>query len=104
MDACCGDGDGEHLDRYDKLLGAYGGADAPCAGFGFGDAVILELLAERGLLPAPASLLPQGDVVAPLDDAARADACALAAALRAQGRRVDLLLEPPRKAKALARR
>lgn len=40
--------------RYDKLLGTFGGEDQPCAGFGFGDAVIVELLKERNLLPAPA--------------------------------------------------
>lgn len=44
--AICGGG------RYDKLLGTFGGADAPCAGFGFGDAVIVELLKDKGLLPA----------------------------------------------------
>lgn len=37
--------------RYDGLLGTYGGDDQPCAGFGFGDAVIVELLKERNLLP-----------------------------------------------------
>ena len=48
--AICGGG------RYDRLLGTFGGADAPCAGFGFGDAVIVELLKDKGLLPA---LAPQ---------------------------------------------
>lgn len=43
--AICGGG------RYDKLLGTFGGEDAPCAGFGFGDAVIVELLKDKGLLP-----------------------------------------------------
>ena len=38
--------------RYDKLLSTFGGEARPCAGFGFGDCVILELLQERGLLPA----------------------------------------------------
>ena len=28
--------------RYDKLLGSFGGEDLPAAGFGFGDAVLLE--------------------------------------------------------------
>lgn len=45
--AICGGG------RYDKLLGTFGGEDQPCAGFGFGDAVIVELLKDRGLLAAP---------------------------------------------------
>ena len=44
--AICGGG------RYDALLSSYGGEDQPAVGFGFGDAVIVELLAERKLLPA----------------------------------------------------
>ena len=40
--------------RYDGLLSTFGGEPQPCAGFGFGDCVIAELLKERGLLPAPA--------------------------------------------------
>ena len=43
--AICGGG------RYDRLLGTFGGEDQPCAGFGFGDAVIVELLKDKGLLP-----------------------------------------------------
>ena len=43
--AICGGG------RYDKLLGTFGGEDRPCAGFGFGDAVIVELLKDKELLP-----------------------------------------------------
>ena len=38
--------------RYDRLLETYGGTSAPMAGLGFGDVVILDLLASRGLLPA----------------------------------------------------
>ena len=41
--------------RYDGLLSTFGGEARPCAGFGFGDCVIVELLADKGLLPA----LPQ---------------------------------------------
>ena len=97
--AICGGG------RYDRLLSAYGGDDQPCAGFGFGDAVIVELLQDRGLLPsALLKLAGPDDVVAPLDEASRADAVALASRLRAAGRRVDLLLEEPRKAKAVSKR
>ncbi len=44
--AICGGG------RYDRLLSTFGGDAQPCAGFGFGDAVIVELLKDRGLLPA----------------------------------------------------
>ena len=37
--------------RYDKLLETFGEASIPAAGFGFGDAVIVELLKERNVLP-----------------------------------------------------
>jgi len=42
--AVCGGG------RYDNLLRALGGADLPALGFGMGDVVLGELLADRGLL------------------------------------------------------
>jgi histidyl-tRNA synthetase len=42
--AICGGG------RYDRLLDALGGANLPAVGFGMGDVVLAELLAERGLL------------------------------------------------------
>jgi histidyl-tRNA synthetase len=48
--AICGGG------RYDRLLGTFGGEDQPCAGFGFGDAVIVELLKDKGLLPQASRL------------------------------------------------
>ena len=37
--------------RYDRLLETLGGEAQPCAGFGFGDCVIQELLAEENLIP-----------------------------------------------------
>lgn len=37
--------------RYDTLLATFGGAPTPACGFGFGDAVIIELLQDRKLLP-----------------------------------------------------
>ena len=43
--AICGGG------RYDGLLAALGGSPLPAVGFGFGDVVIQELLADLGLLP-----------------------------------------------------
>ena len=43
--AICGGG------RYDGLLDALGGPPLPAVGFGFGDVVIQELLADLGLLP-----------------------------------------------------
>jgi len=38
--------------RYDALLSRVGGTDLPALGFGMGDVVLRELLAERDLLPA----------------------------------------------------
>merc|ERR1719277_1932532 len=38
--------------RYDKLLETFGGEPLPACGFGFGDAVIVELLKDRNLLPS----------------------------------------------------
>ena len=43
--AICGGG------RYDKLLEAFGGEALPAVGFGFGDAVIVELLQAKGIKP-----------------------------------------------------
>lgn len=43
--AICGGG------RYDRLLSAYGGEDQPMCGFGFGDAVIVELLQDKARAP-----------------------------------------------------
>jgi histidyl-tRNA synthetase len=83
--AVCGGG------RYDRLLGTFGGEDQPCAGFGFGDAVIVELLKDKGLLPTPAHSVD--DVVMAVEESTRAAACSVAAQLRAAGRRVDLVLE-----------
>ncbi|HEX5521669.1 MAG TPA: histidine--tRNA ligase [Longimicrobiaceae bacterium] len=37
--------------RYDELLGQLSGTDLPALGFGMGDVVLKELLADRGLLP-----------------------------------------------------
>jgi len=84
--AICGGG------RYDTLLSTFGGRDVPACGFGFGDVVIMELLAERGLIPD----LPGGidDVVFAFSEELRGAAMQAAAALRAKGRSVDLVLEP----------
>jgi histidyl-tRNA synthetase len=83
--AICGGG------RYDGLLSTYGGPPTPCAGFGFGDCVIQELLADKGLVPALAPSVD--DLIVPLTDALRPAATALAARLRAAGRAVDLVLD-----------
>jgi histidyl-tRNA synthetase len=92
--AICGGG------RYDRLLETLGGRPLPAVGFGFGDAVIMELLAERGLVPE----LPRelDAVVFAFGDGERAAAVALAGALRAEGRSVELVLGGVRLKRALA--
>ena len=82
--ALCGGG------RYDRLLETLGGKPMPAVGFGFGDAVIAELLAERGMLPQPARALDA--VVFPLGDEERPAAVRLARELRRQGKLVELVL------------
>jgi histidyl-tRNA synthetase len=82
--AVCGGG------RYDRLLETLGGRPMPAVGFGFGDAVIAELLAERGKLPEPPRSLDA--VVFPLGEEERMLAVQLARRLRAGGQRVELVL------------
>ena len=83
--AICGGG------RYDKLIGTLGGKDLPATGFGFGDMVIMELLAEKGLLPDISSRVE--DVVFCMDESLRDASMAVASKLREGGRSVDLVLE-----------
>jgi len=92
--AICGGG------RYDHLLETLGGSPLPAVGFGFGDAVIVELLAARKLLP---ELRREVDAfVFCFGDAERAAAVALAAELRAEGQSVELALGGMRLKRALA--
>jgi histidyl-tRNA synthetase len=86
--AICGGG------RYDKLLSTLGGKDLPATGFGFGDMVIMELLAEKGLIPELTS--GNDDVVISLSPELRNAAMHVASSLRATGRSVDLVLENKR--------
>ena len=83
--AICGGG------RYDKLLSTLGGKDLPATGFGFGDMVIIELLAEKNLIPELISGIE--DIVIPLNPELRSASVTVAAALRDIGRTVDLVLE-----------
>jgi len=83
--AICGGG------RYDKLLSTLGGRDLPATGFGFGDMVIMELLAEKNLIPELISGIE--DIVIPLNLELRSASVMVAAALRDRGRTVDLVLE-----------
>ena len=83
--ALCGGG------RFDDLLAAAGGEDLPAVGFGLGEAVLLELLAERGRSPKPQ---PWCDLaVFPVGDEDRTEAIRVATRLRAAGLNVDLALK-----------
>lgn len=86
--AICGGG------RYDKLLSTLGGKDLPATGFGFGDMVIMELLAEKGLIPELTSGID--DIVISLSPELRNAAMSVSSSLRAAGRAVDLVLEEKR--------
>lgn len=78
--------------RYDKLLETFGGEPTPAAGFGFGDAVIVELLKERNVLP---SFEGSGfdSVVFAMSEDLYGVAIQVASKLRAAGQSVDLILE-----------
>ena len=89
--AICGGG------RYDQLLGTFGGDNLPMVGFGFGDAVIVELLKEKGLLPAPAHEVQ--DVVFCMSESLRPVAGKAASQLRGKGRTVDVVLAEGKKLK-----
>lgn len=86
--AICGGG------RYDRLLSTFGGEDIPACGFGFGDAVIVELLREKQLIPVLAQEID--DIVFPLDNELRQAAALVASSLRNKGNVVDLILEDKR--------
>ena len=79
--AICGGG------RYDSLLSSLGGDPIPAAGFGFGDVVILELLADLNLLPP---LAPQTDfILLPYSEQEIPAALEISQRLRTQGWTVD---------------
>jgi histidyl-tRNA synthetase len=83
--AICGGG------RYDKLLERVGGESLPAVGFGMGDVVLGELLAERGLIPAYA---PSVDYfIVTVDAAQRHLALEVAHRLREQGHSVQYALK-----------
>ncbi|HUG02220.1 MAG TPA: histidine--tRNA ligase [Longimicrobiales bacterium] len=82
--AVCGGG------RYDRLLGQLGGPDLPALGFGMGDVVLGELLAERAGEPAVGAGVDDYLVIVSEDQ--RALAIRLASALRSEGRAVTYAL------------
>ena len=92
--AVCGGG------RYDRLLETLGGPSVPAVGFGFGDVVICELLADLGRLPELRR--PLDAFVFAFGDAERPAAIRLASALRAEGASVELALAGGKLKRALA--
>lgn len=78
--------------RYDKLLETFGGEPTPAAGFGFGDAVIVELLKERNVLPSFATT-GTDTVVFAMSKELYTAAVKVATALRRAGQNVDVVLE-----------
>jgi len=82
--AVCGGG------RYDDLLAAFGGEPLPAVGFGLGDAVLLELLEARGIVPEAG---PRCDAfVIPVSGNDREAAIEAVTRLRAAGLAADLAL------------
>jgi histidyl-tRNA synthetase len=82
--AVCGGG------RYDRLCESLGGPALPAVGFGFGDAVICELLADHDLLPELRREVD--DFVFAFTLEQHVEAAGVASRLRASGRRVELAL------------
>jgi histidyl-tRNA synthetase len=92
--ALCGGG------RYDHLLETLGGPSMPAVGFGFGDAVIGELLSDRGLTPECPRRVDA--VVFGFGASERPSAVRVATALRGQGHSVELVLGDAKLKRALA--
>jgi histidyl-tRNA synthetase len=85
--------------RYDELFAQLGGPDLPATGFGMGDAVLSELLTERGLLPAEP---PRIDVlVVPIGPDMGAPARQVVRRLRDRGVAAETPYAPLRVGKAL---
>lgn len=82
--AICGGG------RYDRLLELVGGDPLPAVGFGMGDVVLGELLADHGLLPGYQRAVDY--FLVPIGDAQRPMVLALAHQLRERGRSVAYAL------------
>jgi histidyl-tRNA synthetase len=73
--------------RYDGLLAAVGGTDLPALGFGMGDVVLRELLADRNLLPDTARATDY--YLVSVTEGERGELVRLAHRLREAGRSVE---------------
>jgi histidyl-tRNA synthetase len=82
--AICGGG------RYDDLLGVIAGVDLPALGFGMGDVVLRELLADRGKLPETVQRLEYFLVAVTPDE--KEPVLQMAHRLRDHGRSVEYAL------------
>lgn len=79
--------------RYDNVLTTLGSTSSiPAVGFGFGDAVIMELLEAKGLLPSLAQSRTVQIVVVALSGEVSSNAITCAAALRDAQFSTELLL------------
>lgn len=76
--------------RYDRLAQTLGGKPVPAVGFGFGDAVIGELLEDEGLWPPLSREIE--DIVYAFGPEEKAAAIRVADRLRRAGRKVELTL------------
>ena len=93
--AICGGG------RYDNLFSLYGSPQpVSCAGFGFGDCVIVELLKKKRLLAPLAHKVD--DVVIPFSEDMRGYALGVLKKLRDQGRSADIILDAKKMAQAFS--
>ncbi|HUF76653.1 MAG TPA: histidine--tRNA ligase [Longimicrobiales bacterium] len=91
--AICGGG------RYDRLLELVGGEPLPAVGFGMGDVVLGELLAEEGALPEYRKSLDY--FIVTVSEAQRGEALRIAHALRETGKSVAYALKEQGVAKQL---
>jgi len=87
--AICGGG------RYDRLFAMFGANNKeqqPCAGFGFGDCVIYEILKDRNLIPPELARPAVDDVITVHNDTLLPAALQVANVLRSKGRSTDVIL------------
>jgi histidyl-tRNA synthetase len=90
--AICGGG------RYDRILTTYGAPkDIPACGFGLGDVVLLEILAEKNLIPDLFDV-PK-DLVVPFNEGMRPQAVQLVNKMRKLGINVDIYVGSAKKLK-----